>query len=182
MPPLNANTTRIITLMKIVRTLLAGSAKILTMIVTGMFAAACLILTAVVCRVAFRLGNRPMRRAWVQRLRLRVAWVFNFAIWAASWWVVVAYGRCMGRAQTETILVSSLVGFSVSWFMMEPNPTLTLTVTLTLTLTLTLTRFMMEPLWILLIAIAPCLCDTNFMNTLNDRANDIGLDLSMLIG
>ena len=108
--------------MTIVRTLLAGSAKILTMIVTGMFAAACLILTAVVCRVAFRLGNRPMRRAWVQRLRLRVAWVFNFAIWAASWWVVVAYGRCMGRAQTETILVSSLVGFSVSWFMMEPNP------------------------------------------------------------
>ena len=41
---------------------------------------------------------------------------------------------------------------------------------------------MMEPLWILFIAIAPCLCDTNFMNTLNDRANDIGLDLSMLIG
>ena len=65
---------------------------------------------------------------------------------------------------------------------LTPTPTLTLTVTLTLTLTLTLTRFMMEPLWILLIAIAPCLCDTNFMNTLNDRANDIGLDLSMLIG
>ena len=40
MPPLNANananTTRIITLITIVRTLLAGSAKILTMIVTGM--------------------------------------------------------------------------------------------------------------------------------------------------
>ena len=127
------------------------------MVITGMFAAACLILTAIICRIAFRLGNKPMQRLWVQRLRLRGAWAFNFAVWAASCWVVVAYGRCLGRADTDKVIISSLLGFSISWFMMEP-------------------------LWILLIAVAPCLCDTRFMNTLNDRANDIGLDLSMLIG
>lgn len=71
--------------------------------------------------------------------------------------MVVAYGRCLGRADTDRVIMSSLLGFSISWFMMEP-------------------------LWIILIVAVPCLCDTRFMNTLNKRANDIGLDLSMLIG
>ena len=135
----------------------AGSFKILTMIITGLFAAACLIFTAIICRIAFRLGNKPMQRLWVQRLRLRCAWAFNFAVWAVSCWVVVAYGRCLGRADTDRVIMSSLLGFSISWFIMEP-------------------------LWIILIVAVPCLCDTRVMNTLNKRANDIGLDLSMLIG
>ena len=135
----------------------AGSAKILTMIITGMFAAACLIATALVCRIAFRFGNTPMQRKWVGRVRQGIAWSFNLGFWACSCWVVVAYGRCLGRKQTDQIILSGLLGFSISWFMMEP-------------------------LWIVLIAVAPCLCDTPFMNSLNDRANDIGLDLSMLIG
>ena len=84
-------------------------------------------------------------------------WAFNFGFWACSCWVIVAYGRCLEREQTDQILLSSLLGFSVSWFVMEP-------------------------LWILLIAVAPCLCNTRLMNWANDRANDIGLDLSMLMG
>ena len=48
------------------------------MIITGVFAAACLIFTAIICRIAFRLGNKPMQRLWVQRLRVRCAWAFNF--------------------------------------------------------------------------------------------------------
>ena len=36
----------------------------------------------------------------------------------------------------------------------------------------------MEPLWILLITVAPCLCNTRFMNWANDRANDVSLDLT----
>ena len=66
-------------------------------------------------------------------------------------------GRCLEREQTDEILLSSLLGFSVSWFVMEP-------------------------LWILLITVAPCLCNTRFMNWANDRANDVSLDLSMLMG
>lgn len=47
----------------------AGSLKIVTMVITGMFAAACLIVTAIVCRIAFRLGNRPCGRRWVRLWR-----------------------------------------------------------------------------------------------------------------
>ena len=135
----------------------AGGTKILTMIITGMFAAACLIVTALVCRIAFRVGNRPTRRLWDGRARQGIAWAFNLGFWACSCWVIVAYGRCLEREQTDEILLSSLLGFSVSWFVMEP-------------------------LWILLITVAPCLCNTRFMNWANDRANDVGLDLSMLMG
>ena len=135
----------------------AGSTKILTMIITGMFAAACLIVTAIVCRIAFRVGNRPTRQLWAGRSRQGIAWAFNLGFWACSCWVIVAYGRCLEREQTDQILLSGLLGFSVSWFVMEP-------------------------LWILLIAVAPCLCNTGLMNWANDRANDVGLDLSMLMG
>ena len=40
----------------------AGNLKVLTMIITGMFAAAMLIATALVCRVAFRASNKPSAR------------------------------------------------------------------------------------------------------------------------
>ena len=63
----------------------------------------------------------------------------------------------MEREETDDILLSGLLGFSVSWFVMEP-------------------------LWILLIAVAPCLCNTGLMTWVNNRANDVGLDLSMLLG
>ena len=135
----------------------AGSTKILTIIITGMFAAVCIIATATVCRIAFRIGNRPTRRHWAGRVRGSIAWAFNLGFWAGSCWVVVAYGRCLEREQTDQILLSGLLGFSVSWFVMEP-------------------------LWIVFIAAAPCLCNTGLTNWANDRANDVGLDLSMLLG
>ena len=71
----------------------AGNLKIITMIITGMFAAACLIATAVVCRIAFRLGNRPARRRWVGVARHAAAWAFNLGFWAGGCWVTIAYGR-----------------------------------------------------------------------------------------
>ena len=55
------------------------------------------------------------------------------------------------------MLVGTLLGFGVSWLVMEPA-------------------------WILLITAAPCLCNTAFMNWMNDRAGDVGLDLSLLLG
>ena len=135
----------------------AGSVKIVTMVITGMFAAACLIITAVVCRIAFRLGNRPTRRRWGRVARHAAAWAFNLGFWAGGCWVVAAYGSCMGREETDQILIGSLVGFGVSWVLMEP-------------------------LWIVLITLAPCLCNTGLMRWMNDRANDVGLDLSLLLG
>ena len=135
----------------------AGNQKIVTMVITGMFAAACLITTAVVCRIAFRLGNQPTRRRWVRVARHAAAWAFNLGFWAGGCWVIAAYGSCMGREETDEIIIGSLVGFGVSWMLMEP-------------------------LWIVLITLAPCMCDTRFMRWMNDRANDIGLDLSLLLG
>lgn len=134
-----------------------GSLKIMTMVITGMFAAVCLIFTAAVCRVVFRLGNKPMRLRKQKLLRQAVAWMLNLGWWACGCWVVAAYGRCMERDETDAMVVSSLVGFGVSWLVMEP-------------------------LWILLITLAPCLCNTALMNWMNDRAGDIGLDLSLLMG
>ena len=135
----------------------AGNQKIVTMVITGMFAAACLITTAVVCRIAFRLGNQPTRRRWVRVARHAAAWAFNLGFWAGGCWVIAAYGSCMGREETDEIIIGSLVGFGVSWMLMEP-------------------------LWIVLITLAPCVCDTRLMRWMNDRANDIGLDLSLLLG
>ena len=63
----------------------------------------------------------------------------------------------MGRDETDEVLVGTLLGFGVSWLGMEPA-------------------------WILLITAAPCLCNTAFMNWMNDRAGDVGLDLSLLLG
>ena len=135
----------------------AGNLKVLTMIITGMFAAACLIATAVVCRIAFRLGNRPARRRWVGVARQGIAWAFNLGFWAGGCWVIIAYGRCMGREETDEVLIGALVGFGVSWMVMEP-------------------------LWIILITLLPCLCNSKFMHWTNARLNDLGLDLSLILG
>ena len=135
----------------------AGNLKILTMIITGMFAAACLIATAVVCRIAFRLGNRPARRRWVGVARQGIAWALNLGFWAGGCWVIIAYGRCMGREETDEVLIGTLVGFGVSWVVMEP-------------------------LWIILITLLPCLCNSKFMHWTNARLNDLGLDLSLILG
>ena len=69
----------------------------------------------------------------------------------------LSHRRAVGRDETDEVLVGTLLGFGVSWLVMEPA-------------------------WILLITAAPCLCNTAFMNWMNDRAGDVGLDLSLLLG
>ena len=67
--------------------------------------------------------------------------------------MVAAYGSAWGvRRQRDQILIGSLVGFGVSWVLMEP-------------------------LWIVVITLAPCFCNTGLMRWMNDR-----LDLSLLLG
>ena len=66
------------------------------------------------------------------------------------------------------------------------NPTSTLTSTLTLplirTLAIPLTRFIMEPGFILILITLPCICNNQFVDTLNDRLGDIGCDVSIFLG
>ncbi len=80
----------------------AGNLKLLTMIITGMFAAACIILTAIICRVAYRIGNRPARSRRGYFMRHTLAWTFNLGFWAGCCWVTIAYGRCSARAVSRT--------------------------------------------------------------------------------
>ena len=71
--------------------------------------------------------------------------------------MIIAYGRGMGREETDEVLIGTLVGFGVSWVVMEP-------------------------LWIILITLLPCLCNSKFMHWTNARLNDLGLDLSLILG
>lgn len=45
-----------------------------------------------------------------------------------------------------------------------------------------LTRFIMEPGFILVLVFLPCICQNQYVDTCNDRLNDIGCDVSMFIG
>ena len=79
------------------------------------------------------------------------------AIYVAFTWLLVAYGRCEGAKWTESLLVSCAIGVGVSWFFMEP-------------------------VWIVLVVCLPCVFRNKYMDWLNTRMNDLGLDLSMFIG
>ena len=133
-----------------------GNFRIVTAIITGMFAAMCLIITAIVCRIVFRLGNKRSRRKWIWWSRFTVAWGVNLGIMLGGCWTVVAYGRCYSNKKTNDMLLSVLVGFGISWGLMEPA-------------------------FIILFTLLPC-CQHGCIVWANDRANDIGLDLSLLIG
>ena len=242
----------------------AGRIKIVTMIITGIFAAACLIATAVVCRITFRLGNRPMRRRWVGLARHAAAWAFNLSFWVGGCWVVVAYGRqrvrrdlaappfvtsdaagpfgfaqrCSalekehplspGSSESPAVRVvrrsrgyficcfhhqvaawvasrrtrfSSVTGSQIErfaraatqgarfshWFPRVCGVRLTDLPRGRTALAGALVGFavgwvLMEPLWIVLITLLPCLCNTRLMNWMNDRAGDLGFDLSLFLG
>jgi len=134
-----------------------GNFRILTAIVTGMFGAAMLIITALTCRVVFRIGNKPSRRKWLWRSRSALAWGLNSGFFVFVSWTIVAYGRCYTRPETNSMLLSFLVGCGVSWGLMEP-------------------------LFIALVTLLPCFRSNKFFNWVNERANDIGLDLSLIIG
>ena len=134
-----------------------GNFRILTAIITGMFGAACLIITAMGCRIVFRIGNKPSNSKWLWRARFVLAWGLNVGLFVLGSWTVVAYGRCYTRTETDSMLLSFLVGCGISWGLMEP-------------------------LFIVLVTMLPCFRSSKFLNWANERANDIGLDLSLVIG
>jgi len=154
-----------------------GSLMVLTMIVTGMSEAVMLIITAVICRVMFRFGNKPIEegqkivfncgsvkpKPWTRRQerfyhwRYAVSWMGNFIFFAVGLWYMSAIALCYGRAQTDTMLEGWLTSTCISWFIMEPG-------------------------FILLIVALPCLCNNHYVDTCNTRLNDIGCDISMFLG
>ena len=134
-----------------------GNFRILTAIITGMFGAVCLIITAMACRIVFRIGNKPSKSKWLWRARFALAWGLNMCLFVLGTWTVVAYGRCYTRTETDSMLLSFLVGCGISWGLMEP-------------------------LFIVLVTMLPCFRSSRFLNWANERANDIGLDLSLVIG
>ena len=112
-----------------------GSLKIITMIVTGMSEACLLIATALVCRIVFRYGNKRVKRPvrFIYSWYLAAAWLFNFCFFAGGLWYMSAIALCYGREQTDAMLMGWVMSTCISWFMMEPG-------------------------FILLIVMLPCIC------------------------
>ena len=122
-----------------------GNIMILAMIVTGMTEAVMLIATALICRVMFRFGNKPIEegqnivfkcgtvkpKPWTRRQerfyhwRYAVAWMGNFIFFAMGLWYMSAIALCYGRAQTDLMLEGWVTSTCISWCVMEPsNPEL----------------------------------------------------------
>ena len=100
-----------------------------------------LIITALVCRIMFRYGNKPIEEGqnivfkfgtvrprpwskWQSRYyhwRLGVSWMGNFIFFAVGLWYMSAIALCYGRAQTDLMLEGWLTSTCISWSAMEPS-------------------------------------------------------------
>jgi len=154
-----------------------GNIMILAMIVTGMTEAVMLIATALICRVMFRFGNKPIEegqnivfkcgtvkpKPWTRRQerfyhwRYAVAWMGNFIFFAMGLWYMSAIALCYGRAATDIMLEGWVTSTCISWFIMEPG-------------------------FIIILITLPCICNNKYVDTCNDRLGDIGCDISMFLG
>ena len=173
-----------------------------------------MIVTAIICRVMFRYGNKPIEEGqnivfscgtvkpkpwtrWQERLyhwRHAVGWMGNFIFFGVGLWYMSAIALCYGRAQTDLMLEGWVTSTCISWCVIEPsNPhhsqpsspypsPLPLAPTPHPTPHPTLTRFIMEPGFIIVLIALPCICNNQYVDTCNDRLNDIGCDVSMFLG
>ena len=117
-----------------------GNLMVLTMIVTGMSEAVMLIITAIICRVMFRYGNKPIEEGqnivfncgtvkpkpwtrWQERLyhwRHAVGWMGNFIFFGVGLWYMSAIALCYGRAQTDLMLEGWVTSTCISWCVIDP--------------------------------------------------------------
>lgn len=137
-----------------------GATRLLTLLITGLFTALSLVLAGLTCRLIFRIGNKPNREGrkagCKYYFRFVLSWTLNLGVFAGCEWVVAAYGRCFGKDTMDGVLIGWLVGSGISWGIMEPG-------------------------FIMLITFFPFLCNTGLMSWCNDRMNDVGCDLSLLL-
>jgi len=154
-----------------------GNLMVLTMIVTGMSEAGLLIVAAIICRVMFRFGNKPIEegqhivfrcgtvkpKPWTRNQerfyhwRYAVGWMGNFIFFGVGLWYMSAIALCYGRAATDLMLEGWVTSTCISWFIMEPG-------------------------FIFILIALPCICNNQYVDTCNDRLGDIGCDISMFIG
>ena len=93
-----------------------------------------LIAAAIICRVMFRFGNKPIEegqnivfklgsvkpKPWTRcqerfyHWRHAVAWMGNFIFFAVGLWYMSAIALCYGRAATDTMLEGCLTSTCIS--------------------------------------------------------------------
>merc|ERR1712166_1234329 len=88
-----------------------GNIMILAMIVTGMTEAVMLIATALICRVMFRFGNKPIEEG--QNI------VFKCGTVKPKPWTRRQERFCHWRAATDIMLEGWVTSTCISWFIME---------------------------------------------------------------
>ncbi len=76
---------------------------------------------------------------------------------AGGLWYVSSIALCYGQTETDSMLMGWVTSTCISWFIMEPG-------------------------FIFLIVMLPWLCHNSVMDLIYTRMNDIGCDLSMVLG
>jgi len=78
------------------------------------------------CRIGFRFANYwcvAERRAKHPRRSVAgrcTGWLFNLLVWAVGMWTCVAQGRCLGREDTDAVLLGWMFALAFSWLIAEP--------------------------------------------------------------
>ena len=100
-----------------------------------------LIITAIICRVMFRFGNKPIEegqpiflmfgivkpKPWTRKQerlyhwRHAVAWMGNFIFFSVGLWYMSAIALCYGREDTDLMLEGWLTSLCISWCVLEPS-------------------------------------------------------------
>ena len=99
-----------------------------------------LIITALVCRIMFRYGNKPIEegqnifwkfgtvkpKPWTRKQeriyhwRHVVGWMGNFIFFSVGLWYMSAIALCYGRKETDIMLEGWCTSTAISWRVMEP--------------------------------------------------------------
>jgi len=104
-----------------------SSALVITVLIKSLFIGVLCILVALWCRNVFRFGNRALHKLEQGVIGTKLAhslwalsWLANFALYAVSLWLSVAYGRTYDDATTDAALKDWLIGTVVTWLLIEP--------------------------------------------------------------
>ena len=135
----------------------AGSIKVFTLFVSGLFLAVCLALSAVMATILFKMGNAPCKSLWLHRARWVGAWLANWLIFVACSYLVVVYARCMGADASRQMLTAWVTGCGISWGVTEP-------------------------ISIAMVILFPCIYKNRLVSGLQEKLESVGFDLSLFFG
>ena len=139
----------------------------------GLTAAAGCLVMALFCRLLFRWGNQNLhvpRASSVQELRdsarderrrrrahvrLAIAWLVAWVLYAGCTWTVVAYARCFEKEESDGLLIDWLASIGISFLLTEP-------------------------VQIVAIACMPCIFKAECIQGCMDRMKDAGMDCTLI--